>query len=74
MTEGYAARRGGDLPLFHALLLLTELERLPARYVTDLDAVRVWLDLSEAEFEAALEVCERNDWIRVIKHPSPRVL
>ena len=54
MTEGYAARPGGDLPLFHALLILNQLRRLPAHFVQDLDYVRLTLDLSDREFEEAL--------------------
>lgn len=66
MTEGYAARPGGDLLLFHALLILNQIRRLPAHFVQDLDYVRLTLDLSDREFEEALDICERQQWIRVI--------
>ena len=65
MTEGYAARPGGDLPLFHALLILNQLRRLPAHFGQDLDYVRLTLDLSDQEFEEALDICERQQWIRI---------
>jgi len=72
MTEGYAARRGGDLPLFHALLILHHIQKLPAPFAQDMDYVRLMLDLSDEEFEEALDFCERQQWIRFIG--EPRVL
>ena len=71
MPEGYAAQPGGDLPLFHAMLLMNELERLPARFTVDLDYVRLMLDLTDEEFEEAVELCAQRRWIRLIK-PSGR--
>jgi hypothetical protein len=69
MTEGYAAEPGGDLPLFHALLLMDHLERLPARFTADLDYVRLMMDLTDDEFEEAVDLCARRNWIRLIKGP-----
>lgn len=63
MTDGYAANRAGNLPLFNAMLILEQMDRLPERFARDLDYVRLTLDLSDAEFEAAVELCERREWI-----------
>ncbi|MFN8378345.1 MAG: hypothetical protein U0452_06690 [Anaerolineae bacterium] len=72
MTEGYAARPGGDLPLFHALMILNQIQRLPARFAQDMDYVRLTLDLSDQEFEEAIDVCEQRQWIRYTKgQPEP---
>ena len=69
MTEGYAARPGGDLTLFHALMIINQMQRLPAHFAQDLDYVRLMLDLSDEEFEEALVVCERHEWIRFTADP-----
>jgi hypothetical protein len=67
MTEGYAAQPGGDLPLFHALMLMNQLESLPARFTTDLDYVRLTMDLTDEEFEEAVDLCASRNWIRLVK-------
>lgn len=69
MTEGYAARPSGDLPFFHALMILNQIQRLPGHFVQDLDYVRLTLDLSDEEFEEALDLCERQQWIRISGNP-----
>jgi hypothetical protein len=66
MPEGYAAQPGGDLPLFHAMLLMNELERLPARFTADLDYVRLMMDLTDDEFDEAVDLCARRNWIRLV--------
>ena len=67
MPEGYAARRGGNLPLFHAELLMHHLDHLPARFTGDLNYVRLTMDLTDDEFEEAVEICVSRDWIRLVK-------
>ncbi|MBL8146837.1 MAG: hypothetical protein JNL34_10670 [Anaerolineae bacterium] len=69
MTEGYAAQPGGDLPLFHALMIIHQMQRLPAPFAQDIDYVRLMLDLSDKEFEEALDVCERYQLIRFTGDP-----
>jgi hypothetical protein len=74
MDEGYAARRGGDLALFHALLVVDQLERLPQAFARDLDYVRLMLDLSEREFNEAVALCEHYAWLRWADDDPPEPL
>ncbi len=71
MDEGYAAQRAGNVPLFHALLVVDQIGRLPERFARDLDYIRLMLDLSDDEFDRAIELCERHSWIHWMDNGAP---
>ena len=63
MSTGYAARAARDLAYFHAQQILDQLDQLPERFRRDLNYVRLMMDLTDQEFETALQFCERHSWI-----------
>lgn len=71
-AEGYAAE-GGNMPLFHALLLIEQIDKLPDVFLRR-DYLRLMVDLSEYEFDRALEICERRAWLYLIGDDTPEPL
>lgn len=73
-AEGYAAERAGNMSLFHALLVVEQMGRLPDAFLRDRDYLRLMVDLSEHEFNQAIEVCERHEWLYWSENDPPEPL